>query len=189
MTAYYSDWQELPYTCPECAWSGLGKACKQGQMFRELFELCCPNCGEKLGIVLFPTVEESRQNWDKVSEADKRAVETIEFRQRDFANRGLKSPDQLPDLEGDDLILVWDVEHFDGGDLMIKYGERVIWRETGFYECYKRFEAMTALLKQKYGDRLQDLVPTRKSELYLYGDSLSAIDRVRNAREALTRKS
>jgi hypothetical protein len=185
MTAYYSDWKTQPYQCRACAWSGTGEDCQQGELLSDMVELCCPSCGEKTGSVMLPTLEESRQNWDRLSDTDKMVVKMVEFRQKDFARRGLKSPDQLPDLAGDDLILVWDMERYDGGDLLIKYGARVIWRETGFYENFERFEEMVALLKQKYGGRLQDLVPTRKSELYLYGDRLTSINRVRKARETL----
>jgi hypothetical protein len=185
MTAYYSDWKEHQYQCSECSWQGKGELCRQGEMFREWFEICCPNCHAKIGTVMFPTFAESREHWDKVSDADKKAVEIGEALQKDFADRRLSSPDQLPDLDGDDLILVWDTEKPEGGDVLIKYGERVIWRETGFYENYERFVEMVALLLQKYGDRLQDLVPTRKSQLYLYGDSLSASDKVEKARKSL----
>jgi DNA-directed RNA polymerase subunit RPC12/RpoP len=188
MSAYYSDWQTQVYACGKCGWRGKGGACQQGEIFSELFEICCPECGEKVGLVMFPTFAESRQNWHKVSDLDKKAVEIGETLQKDFASRRLNTPDQLPDLEGDDLILIWDTEKREGGDVLIKYGERVIWRETGFYENYERFAEMVALLKQKYGNRLQDLVPTRKSQLYLYGDSLSASDRVTKARASMEKQ-
>jgi hypothetical protein len=189
MTSYYSNWQAQEYECRDCAWRGVGKECKQGEMFSELFEIDCPRCGEKVGFVMFPTFEESRHNWDKLSDMDKNAVEIGEARRQDFAQRGLQSCDDLPDLAGEDLILVWDTEKYEGGDTLIKYGERVIWRETGFYENYERFAEIAGLLKQKYGDRLQDLVPTRKSKLYLYGDRMSASDRVQKVRDDLAKGS
>ena len=44
---------------------------------------------------------------------------------------------------------------------------------------------MLDVLRKRYGSRLENLVPTPASELYLYGDRLSAPDRVQAARDAL----
>ncbi|MEJ7745382.1 MAG: hypothetical protein WKF61_01230 [Luteimonas sp.] len=98
----------------------------------------------------------------------------------------LKTPEQLPDLEGDDIVLLWDAEDYQrGGDTLIRYGSEVIWREPAQYEGYERFIEVANLLKQKYGDRLQDLVPSRNSELYLYGDALGSPSRISKFREEL----
>lgn len=188
MATYYSNWKADLYTCPACSWKGTGEQCTQGELFSELFEICCPSCGENVGLVMFPTIEESRENWDKVSEEDKRAVETIERLQKDFAARSLKSPDQLPDIEGNDLILTWDLEDYQrGGDTVIKYGGEIIWREPARYECYKRFAEVANILRRKYGDRLHDLAPTDRSLLYLYGDCSFASGEVAEVRRALAK--
>ena len=186
MASYYGSWRDDVYTCHACGWEGAGGQCRQGEVYRELYEICCPSCGGKVGLVLFPTTEESRQNWDKVSDEDKRAVERVEAHRKDFAARSLKSPQQLPDIEGDDLVFTWDIEDgARGGDTLIKYGGEIIWREPAFYEGYERFAEVARLLRRKYGARLQDLVPTRKSQLYLYGDRLSAPEEVKKVRRSL----
>jgi hypothetical protein len=188
MVNYYQNWKETIYTCKVCGWQGAGEQCRQGEMYKDLFEICCPSCGKEIETVMYPTIEESRQNWSKVSETDKKIVELIELRQKNFAASKLKSPDQLPDVEGDDLIFTWDIEDCQkGGDTLIKYGSEIIWREPAFYEGYQRFEEVANIIKQKYGNRLQDLVPTRKSYIYLFGDRLSAPDQVEKVRKSLSK--
>jgi len=187
MTSYYSNWREDIYTCAACRWQGTGEQCEQGELFSELYEICCPSCGEKIDLVMLPTIEESRQNWSKLSDEDKMSVEHIEEFRDECAARGLKSSEQLPNIEGDDLVFTWDIEDYQrGGDTLIKHGHTIIWREPAYYEGYERFAEVANILKQKYGDRLQDLVPTRKSYIYLYGDRLSASDQVDKVRKALS---
>lgn len=93
-------------------------------------------------------IEESRRHCDKVSPADRIAVELAELGGRDFERRQLRTPEQLPDLDGDDLILVWDR---DGRDNVICYGAQVLWREPGYNEDYERFEVVAEILYAKYG--------------------------------------
>jgi len=99
----------------------------------------------------------------------------------------LKVPEQLPDLKGSALRLTWDL--VTGGskqfDTVIRHGKREVWREPSLYEGYQRFQDIVDILKVKYGSRLSDVVPTDASALYLYGDSISSIDFVRQIRESL----
>jgi hypothetical protein len=95
----------------------------------------CPRCGKRLFVVTFPTVEECRANWDKVDPAMRAMVEARELFLESAVRSMLRSPDQLPDLPGDDLLLVWDLD----GELrhtVIRYGEHVVWKESAFYEGY-----------------------------------------------------
>jgi len=180
--AYYDNWREEEFACGNCEWRGPGKDLVHGETFADFFEVDCPKCGGRISTVTFPTVDESRRNWDKVSPADKLVVEITEARLEDFDRRMLRSPDQLPDLTGDDLILAWD---FDDDDTVLKYGDVVLWREPAFYEGYKRFEEVAEVLASKFGSRLQDLVPTPGSELFLYGDRIGAPYRIEKFREHL----
>jgi hypothetical protein len=182
MTRYYEDWKDETQTCRACGWQGPGRDLTPGETLADLFEACCPKCGEKVLTVSYPTIRESRRQWDKVAPADRIAVELAEQRARDFARRELRSPDQLPDLEGDDLILVWDR---DGQNTVIRYGAQELWREPGFYEDCERFEQVAEILYAKYGPRLQDLVPTRASYYSLYGDRIGAPHRIERFRERL----
>jgi hypothetical protein len=51
-----------------------------------------------------------------------------------FARTKLKSPEQLPDLQEEEIDLVWDTENADREDasVVIKAGGRVLWREPLF---------------------------------------------------------
>lgn len=64
--------------------------------------------------------------------------------------------------------------------------EHLLWREPALYEGYKRFDEVAQILKAKYRERLRDLVPTSKSELYLYGDDLFASSFVEEVRTKLS---
>jgi hypothetical protein len=99
-------------------------------------------------------------------------------------NAILHSPDQLPDIDSEALFFVWDQIET---DTVIRFGNQIVWREETGWEVYDRFEEIAAVLKQKYGRRLIDMVPTLRSEYALYGDASYAWGRVQGARESLAR--
>lgn len=99
-------------------------------------------------------------------------------------NTTLHSPDQLPDIDGDELFFVWDQIETDS---LIRFGNQIVWREETGWEVYDRFEEIAALLKQKYGRRLIDMVPTLRSEYALYGDASQAWFHVQDARVSFVR--
>jgi hypothetical protein len=167
------------HECRHCGWVGRGADLVQGEVFDALFEADCPRCGGRVTTVTFPTLAESRANWDTLSRADKLTVELVEAHLDGFERRKLSRPDQLPDLHGEDI------ESRDGGDRIIRFGDLVVWREPAFYEGYERFVEVAGILAQKYGSRLQDLVPSRASELYLYGDRSASLGVIKNCREQL----
>jgi len=183
---YYGNWKQESIGCPECGWHGVGDACARGELFPDMFELCCPACGKSLTAVLFPTIEESRQNGDKLGETDRLAIDYIEMRRADVSACSLKNADQLPDIEEKEFSLTWSVEGSDlVEDTVISLGDRCLWREPSGYENYWRFIEIAEMLKQRYGSRVKDLVPTRESELSLYGDRLSSPQMVEVARGKL----
>lgn len=94
----------------------------------------------------------------------------------------LSSPRQLPELEGETLILTWDQIE---ADSLILHGDSIIWREKTGWEVYDRFEEIAVILKQKYGKRLREIVPTSRSLYALYGDSTAASFHVAHVRESL----
>ncbi|GAB4202456.1 MAG: hypothetical protein OHK0022_25690 [Roseiflexaceae bacterium] len=94
----------------------------------------------------------------------------------------LRSPEQLPAIEGDELVFTWD-QH--DADSIISCGERLIWREQTGWEVYERFEEIAVILQRKYGARLKDLVPTPGSKWALFGDSSRASGQVAAARAQL----
>ena len=56
-----------------------------------------------------------------------------------------------------------------------------------FYQSYERFVEVAELLQARYGTALRDLIPTKVSELYLYGDALDSPRVVAAARERIFR--
>ncbi len=150
----------------------------------------CPNCdwlsAPMLAIVSYPTIEEYEANWDKLSEAEKQSVERRKQIIAAWDATWLKSEEQLPDLEGNSLTLTWDGMAV-GPDrfTVIKDGETEIWREVACYGGKERFKDVADILKKKYGSRLLDLVPTGRSETYLYGDDWNAVDFVESIRAAI----
>lgn len=182
---YYDDWKAAELSCAPCKLTIKGSDCPT-DVFTEVFELNCPKCGAILGIVAHPTIEESRQNWEKLSDLEKYQLQKLEENGKRFDEESLKSPNQLLDLHDKEIVLMWgtDGKEGDSGGLYttISYGDKVLWKEPAIYEGYGRFEEVVNILSAKYGKRLQDLVPTRSSEVYLYGDSLMAPDRVKKVR-------
>lgn len=176
MANYYSGWREHQYECPKCTWTGTGEACATGGMFQDLWEIECPKCGERLDVIQYPTIEEIRANWDKASEADKAQVLAREAFLKQAAATELRDPEQLPEIKGDQIVLVWDKDFGDKhrNQTVIRYGDHEIWREACYYEGIGRFSTVVNLLRKKYGWRLKDVVTTLGSHVDLYGDILSA---------------
>jgi hypothetical protein len=98
--------------------------------------------------------------------------------------------DQLPEIPEPDFILAWDLE-LSGpeGDQqrywIILHDNSVIYREPARLEDYHRFELLARLLREKYGNRIRDLIPAQSGEVayYLYGDFLGGVARVEAARK------
>lgn len=132
-----------------------------------------------LAIVNYPTPGEVRENQDKLTASEKAAYAKQMELDAAFVKIRLESATQLPDIPADPLVLVWDIEFESEGETagepytIIKHQGRVIWRERAYYECVGRFNEVVKVLREKYGDRLKALVPTSRSETYLYGDIIS----------------
>lgn len=186
---YYDDWKSEVLTCPQCGWKGTFEEGAVGY-YNELMDSSCPRCEGSdtpmLAIVSYPTVGESRANWDKLSDLEKDYVEGIQRFRSDFENRKLRDPSQLPDIGSSSFTLDWDYD--DTGamrDTLIKHGETVIFREPAIYEGYNRFIKVAKILRAHYGPALRDLVPTQWSEQYLYGDRLFSYETVDKARQEI----
>ena len=187
--AKYYEFKQGIQKCIKCGWTGLGEETGVYEMFRDLYEASCPKCEEKIGIVEFPYLSEMKENYDKLGPGDKMAITLIENRTSKFEKEKLKSPDQLPDIDESFIILTWDTDSESGpGNVLIKHGSRVIWKELEFYEGYWRFKEIGDILKKKYGDRIKDLVPTKRSEGDLYGDHLGAPYQVDAFRKSFTER-
>jgi hypothetical protein len=183
---YYDSWRAAEVDCPDCKWHGHGEALFLGEPFQDLFELDCPKCGKTIAIVGWPTLEESRANWSKLSESQRKEVEERERFLAEVERRELRKPSQLPDIDARSFTLEWDFQ--DRGnthDTLIKLGERVIFAETALFEGYRRFVEVAGILRARYGGAIHDLVPTERSLLYLYGDDLGAAKSIDDARKRI----
>lgn len=164
--------------CPKCGWKGLPEEAAQ-EHFRDLFEFYCPKCGEKLGLIAYPTREEVRkaaEGGNEEARVDLMAVEIQEARERRFEIEKLKGPEDLPDLPGDRLHFLWDLGENERGEEMVvlRLGKKILWMEIAFWEGFERFNEVKEILREKYGSRFCGLIPTRESEDFLFGDRLSA---------------
>ena len=180
---YYDGWKSAILECPCCGWKG---PFEQGSVehHEALMDSSCPVCdwlqAPMLAIVSYPTIQESEQNWSQLTAEEKRDVAARKQFHERWEAAHLRAPDQLPELDGPDLTLVWDcIEEAAGWVTVLRQGDIDIWREPALYEGYERFREIVVILKQKYGARLVDVVPTSASELYLYGDRWSALAHVR----------
>jgi tetratricopeptide (TPR) repeat protein len=173
---YYDYDRDEPLTCPSCGWSGRGA--DNEEYFEELLDVRCPRCDRMVLIVSLPTGEETRAaaaagNPDAQGELpDVEARETFLERAQGLE---LKEAAQLPELGGKRLVIEWDFEvRGDDRWTVLRHGRREIWRELAYWEGYERFAEVFALLRERYGSRLAEVRPTPASEVYLYGDELSA---------------
>jgi hypothetical protein len=149
-------------------------------------ELLCPVCGKYIDLVLNPTPEEARANWDKLSDFDRELFEKAERFRSDHARRKLRNASELPNVTEQSFTLSWDFADYGSHrDILIRHGEAVIFAEPALYEGYERFVEVAEMLRSRYGTALRDLVPTAASELYLYGDYSSAPAIVRQARRRI----
>lgn len=187
MAEYYS-YEKDAYTCRFCGWKGLGKDCVTLEGFEGLFEIGCPKCKEKVGNVQYPLVSEMRNSDNAV---DRATAALATASQNLFQSQCLKSPEQLPDIDEDFIVLIWDLKE-NPGDLrdrtIIKHGGRIIWDEPFVYEGFVSFMEVGDILKKKYGNRLKDIIPTDKSKMDLYGDDLASPRAVANYRKSFSEK-
>jgi hypothetical protein len=187
--SYYDDWRNAVLTCPQCGWTG---TFEQGAVehYSELFDSSCPSCPWEdspiLAIVSYPTIAESEKNWERLSDSERKQVTAIKAFQAKFEARALKSADQLPEIEEPRIHIQWDQDS-EGGNTILRWREQVLWTEPACWEGVDRYAEVVDILKEKYGDRLYDVEPSTRSELYLFGDQYSARDQVDRIRAELRR--
>ena len=162
--------------CHACGWAGLGSELSI-ELFDGLSDLECPKCWARLFVVVYPTAEETRvaaAAGDERAQRDLVNLEQREERWRSAKAMALTDGSQLPDLGGP-VDVVWDFEEIGDETLTIlRAGDRVLWRELAYWEGVDRFVEVVAILRKRYGRLLRSITPSEASELYLYGDKLSA---------------
>ncbi|MBK8293708.1 MAG: hypothetical protein IPK93_02635 [Solirubrobacterales bacterium] len=178
LLSFYDYDRDRTISCP-CGWSGL---CSENEdYFSEVLDVRCAKCDRMLLIVSYPTHDATRA---AAATGNERAIENLQHvnEREAFISRAkvrqLKRANQLPNLDGAELVIEWDFEdreRKDGDSLtVLRHGDRVIWREVAYYEGIDRFEEVLWILRKKYGDRFIELRPTDASISYLCGDDMRA---------------
>lgn len=185
----YFEFRKTAVSCRHCGWSGHGRDAELQLESLDVIEHLCPGCHAQLGASAPPTVEESRANLEELTPDERAQLETTERKHSAYLNAVLQRPSQLPDLDGDALELTWDLADTGRGkedyDVVIRHGDVEVWREPTYFESYRRFGEIAALLSARYGPRLKDLAPTPRSELFLYGDRIRSVWDIQELRARL----
>ena len=183
---YFGDWRTRRLTCPACGWTGTFPEGDR-ELFDALEDCHCPGDhggGEApmLAVLPFPTLDQWQAHEAQLSTAEQAYIGLVREGRERFMAQKLQRADELPDLPGAALDLAWDQA---GDEVVIRLGDREVWREPVRYESLWRYEQVLALLQARYGPRLRDLAPTPASEYHLYGDQLAAPRIVARLRKAL----
>ena len=75
--------------------------------------------------------------------------------------------------------------------IVLLYKENEIWLEPAFFETPERFQEITIILSEKYGNRLLDVSFDKRhqgSATWLFGDNLSGPSIVNRARKNIRRR-
>lgn len=178
--AYWDYDRDGAIACPGCGWSG--PASKGEDFHGGLLDVTCPQCSKMLLIVPFPTVAETRaaaKDGNARAQAELPSVDRVQKRWGAAAAVALTDSRELPEIDNNEITVVWDFEKRDGEVITIlRHDEKVLWRELAYWEGIDRFEKVATLLERRYGPRLAAIEPSPSSEIYLYGDLLAAPRRV-----------
>ena len=178
---YYDDWRSATLECPQCHWKGTFNEGEVGY-YKELMDSSCPMCSKPpiLAIVNYATLQEMGSSGDPAAIRQADAIDG--FRTR-FETQKLKSKEQLPDLDAESFTLLWDFVATDHERrTLIKFEDRVLYSEPAVWEGSDRFWEVCKIVRDKYGARVTDLMPTPASEMYLYGDEFDSIQSVKSIR-------
>src|SRR5690606_30336921 len=160
----YAEFKTYHLTCPDCVWSGTGSESCQN-FDGTVMDLECPACFKMLAIINFPTIGEGLVRSSE--EKRKALIRQINFQER-FKRLSLKSADELPEIEGLSLSFSFRSDTIKGEDLnIIEYKGKTVWQEPMVFEGYERFIELGNILREKYGNRMVDLIPDATAETFL----------------------
>ena len=185
---YYDPYATEEFGC-RCGWRGSFEGLST-ETFEELFDASCPKCGTMLAIVSFPSADEVRQAARQGNEEASRDLKNVRKREaflQRYEARELKSPTELPEIEGTGLEFEWDaVEESGQREVVIRLrGGPEVWREVEAWENWPHFVEVRRILRERYGARFKSLTATAAADLYLYGDNMLARGRVEARRDAV----
>lgn len=150
----------------------------ESELFDDLMELYCPKCSTKLDLIVFPTYAETMQAVADGKKVDPADIATHEYRknlQAQWEKEKLNSPQQLPEIQGNELEFIWDKEKhelWEADYYVIIQDGKTVWREPAFYEDAPRFSEVVEIFKKKYGERFKEMAVTWAALDSLMGDKL-----------------
>jgi hypothetical protein len=174
---YFSDWRTDMWDCPGCGWSGPGSGLAK-EYFDELFEVHCPRCDHKFGVITHPTTEQTQRaaaagNAEAI--AHLKALTVVGQRQRDV-QQAREALGYLPDLDGTDLTFTFAPEGGDDGMsptwLVLYCGDREVYREPSGYEGWQAIIDIGMVLVDRYAGRIAWIDPAAAGDC-LGGDDIS----------------
>jgi hypothetical protein len=182
-------WQKMVFTCKHCGRETTGEQLIIGEFSDTGFTLDCCDCHHHVGRVSHPMISEVLKHSGELP--PEVLAEAREFAKgyRNFHKTKLHRLNQLPEIDLDHIVLIWDSrylpEDHNSIEIIIRCGEREIYRGSGFWEYYDYFISACKVLRQKYGDRLYDVIPTERTYFYLWGDRLSSPVYVKEMRKRI----
>ncbi len=179
-------WRDTSIKCPPCGHVSAGKDLVHGDLHDTFFEMLCPHCNELAAMIVRPHVDELLAAREQLPEDVRAEVDNFAAACHQWHEAKLHREDQLPDLEADHIVLFWDEV---GREILIRFGERVIYQGPGSWEYYGYFIDGCKVLRRKYGDRLYDVIPTERAFTSLWGDKLQSPQWTDEMRRRLRRAS
>lgn len=175
----YDIWEGTEAECLDCGWRG-----KLSEDHKHLesdhLEILCPGCSEPVAYIWFPNEAEARAAGD---ESTVKMFDAMKAHTNRFEFTCLKSPDQLPEINEDEIYITWDTVEEGLGYTCFKHNDVELFREPCIFESGWRYREVATIFREKYGKRLIDIIPTWGGWLYLGGDSFHSLAEAKIARK------
>lgn len=96
---------------------------------------------------------------------------------------------ELPDLEGEELVFEWKLnppsQNAHGKKWELWRNGQLVHRQPAYWEDYCIYLCTLRALKRRYGRRVKDVIPDSVGLAVMYGDDMSAPGKVAYARQQL----
>jgi len=171
----YFEWNNGSSKC-KCGWNGpnTDMDCEQ---FDELFEIFCPKCGKKFGLVSYPS---ERQVVAAASKGDKEAKKMQKDikKQKNYAKlvteSQIRKASDLVDISDESIHIDLTLEEESVETWLIVLANGIeLGRERCFFESTEPAERLLPLLEEKFGSRLKT-IRWESAGIYLCGDARGA---------------
>jgi hypothetical protein len=188
-------WQDMLFRCAHCRQETPGKDLITGELHETFFTCECPACGNNVVLIELPHVTDMLANLDNLPLETRAEVIAFAKRCARWEKEKIHCIEQLPEIDLDHIVLIWDAD-YEGHEyselyarIVIRCGEREIYRGPSSWEYYDYFIDACKVLRQKYGNRLHDVIPTERTLNAMWGDKLRAPGIVKGMRECIRKAS